>query len=190
MDAARLSRDFFPSYFRMILLYFLPLCAYAWPDIIFRLLAGESLHFPKTSSLLTYAYLCTYVYIWALLLHTLLFSFTSRLNCLQISWSLQYSTDNLANMGISIQFSTFFYMKELYPKTCQKNPKKIYIYRYKMSNGFKKYLTIKRLTYTRTHTYSVKPKLQQKCCKWWAILKLSSIKYLTRKCTFFVPSNI
>ena len=132
MDAARLSRDFFPSYFRMILLYFLPLCAYAWPDIIFRLdpslLASESLHFPKTSSLLTYAYLCTYVYIWALLLHTLLFSFTSRLNCLQISWSLQYSTDNLANMGISIQFSMFFYMKELYPKTCQKNPKKnIYI---------------------------------------------------------------
>ena len=188
MDAARLSRDFFPSYFRMILLYFLPLCAYAWPDIIFRLLAGESLHFPKTSSLLTYAYLCTYVYIWALLLHTLLFSFTSRLNCLQISRSLQYSTDNLANMGISIQFSMFFYMKELYPKTCQKTPKNIY--RYKMSNGFKKYLTIKRLTYTRTHTYSVKPKLQQKCCKWWAILKLSSIKYLTRKCTFFVPSNI
>ena len=71
------------------------------------------------------------------------------------------------------------------PKKPQKN-----IYRYKMSNGFKKYLTIKRLTYTRTHTYSVKPKLQQKCCKWWAILKLSSIKYLTRKCTFFVPSNI
>ena len=67
MDAARLSRDFFPFYFRMILFYFLPLCAYAWLDIIFRLdpslLAGESLHFPKTSSLLMYAYLCTYVYI-------------------------------------------------------------------------------------------------------------------------------
>ena len=130
MDAARISRDFFPFYFRMILLYFLPLCPYAWLDMTFQLnpslLASESLHFPKTSSLLTYAYLCI-VYIWALLLHTLLFSFTSRLNCLQISWSLQYSTDNLANMGISIQFSTFFYMKELYPKTCQKKPKKIYI---------------------------------------------------------------
>ena len=75
-----------------------------------------------------------------------------------------------------------------YIQKLAKKPQKN-IYRYKMSNGFKKYLTIKRLTYT-AHTYSVKPKLQQKCCKWWAILKLSSIKYLTRKCTFFVPSNI
>ena len=130
MDAARISRDFFPFYFRMILLYFLPLCPYAWLDMIFQLnpslLASESLHFPKTSSLLTYAYLCMYIFEHCCCIHyyfhlpqgSIVYKSLGVCNIRQTIWQTWVS------LYSSACSSTW---KNYIQKLAKKKPKKIYI---------------------------------------------------------------
>ena len=68
MDAARLSRDFFLfilEWFYYISYFFVHMHGLIWffgSIHHYWLVASESLHFPKTSSLLTYAYLCMYIF--------------------------------------------------------------------------------------------------------------------------------
>ena len=71
-------------------------------------------------------------------------------------------------------------------KNLPKKPKNIYIYIYKMSNGFRKYLTIKRLTYTCTHILS-KTKIATKMLQVMGHPKTKLDKVFDEKMHIFCP---